>query len=254
MSLLGDLFGVGQSALNYKMQQQTLNYQKELQQQIFQREDNAVQRRAADLKAAGLSKTLAAGSAAGAGAAVDVTTPQLSGKVDPLASYAQAVGIQKAQAEIRNIQSVTENNLKQNQVMDANINLMMSQKALNEANTILSGGRYELLGYQQDQINAWIDKAVAETDHELIRQGYTRAQVEHMNIENNTYSDLLNAKLAGIILQNQEHEMRNTYMGLFGTSMPAPTTFGKMFDWGKWSQTDFYKDAILSLGTGNRGW
>ena len=36
-------------------------YQKNLQNQIFNREDNAVQRRVHDLQAAGLSKTLAAG-------------------------------------------------------------------------------------------------------------------------------------------------------------------------------------------------
>ena len=43
---------------------------------MFAREDNAVQRRAADLKAAGLSKTLAAGGAAQAGPVVATQAPQ----------------------------------------------------------------------------------------------------------------------------------------------------------------------------------
>ena len=54
--------------LNYQLQKDNLAYQKDLQKLIFAREDNSVQRRIADLRKAGLSPTLAAGSSAGAGA------------------------------------------------------------------------------------------------------------------------------------------------------------------------------------------
>lgn len=63
---------------NLQFQQQNLDYQKALQERIFRREDNAVQRRAEDLEAAGLSKTLAAGSAANAGTPIQTTAPQMS--------------------------------------------------------------------------------------------------------------------------------------------------------------------------------
>lgn len=78
---------------NLNLQRDNLNYQKDLQKQIFAREDNAVQRRAQDLEAAGLSKTLAAGSAANAGSVVGTTAPQnqfksnFQGIVGQMANY-----------------------------------------------------------------------------------------------------------------------------------------------------------------------
>lgn len=61
---------------NFALQQDVYNYEKALQERIFQREDNAIQRRALDLEAAGLSKTLAAGSGANAGQVIQQTAPQ----------------------------------------------------------------------------------------------------------------------------------------------------------------------------------
>ena len=63
---------------NLQFQKDTLNYQKQLQREIFQREDNSIQRRAADIAAAGGNPATAweTGQGAGVGQSVPVETPQ----------------------------------------------------------------------------------------------------------------------------------------------------------------------------------
>ncbi len=69
-------FGLWGDNQNLKFQKEKLAYDKGIQERIFQREDNAVQRKASDLQQAGLSKTLAAGSGAQAGAVVKTEAPR----------------------------------------------------------------------------------------------------------------------------------------------------------------------------------
>ena len=69
------LNGVAGLANTY-FQFKNLEYQKDIQNKIFNREDNSVQRRVADLKAAGLSPVLAAGQGAQAGPVVKTEAPQ----------------------------------------------------------------------------------------------------------------------------------------------------------------------------------
>lgn len=79
MNPIGAIADVGLGFMNYSQQKKNLAYQKDMQQQAWAREDNATQRRVEDLKAAGLSPTLAAGSAAQATAPIQTHAPQYSG-------------------------------------------------------------------------------------------------------------------------------------------------------------------------------
>lgn len=80
-SSLGVIGGLISSGLNYHNQREILNYQKQLQREIFQREDTAIQRRAADIAAAGGNPALAweTGTGSNAGSAVGVSAPQFDG-------------------------------------------------------------------------------------------------------------------------------------------------------------------------------
>ena len=63
---------------NYELQKDWQNYQKQLQREIFQREDNAIQRRVSDIAAAGGNPAMAweTGNGASAGSIVDTSPPQ----------------------------------------------------------------------------------------------------------------------------------------------------------------------------------
>lgn len=99
--------------LNFQLQKENLAYQKDLQKIIFSREDNAVRRRVYDLRKAGLSPTLAAGSAAGAGSVISTSAPQRLSDLQGYLALAQVgtmiANQQKAQTEA----DIARQNLKQ---------------------------------------------------------------------------------------------------------------------------------------------
>lgn len=87
------------AGINYELQKEVFEYQKELNQLIMEREDNAVQRRKADLIAAGFHPMLATGSSAGAGGTVSGgTAPQFNYQQKPY--YLDPVGIAQTMTNV----------------------------------------------------------------------------------------------------------------------------------------------------------
>ena len=106
---------------NLQFQRENLAYQKDVQNTEWMREDNAVQRRKADLIAAGLSPVLAAGSAANAGPVVATQAPRR----DPVTIPDTAA---KVMALIRGQQDIAQSN--------AQIDLIKAQTAKAEAEKV----------------------------------------------------------------------------------------------------------------------
>lgn len=109
------------SKANLEFQKETLNYQKQLQREIFQREDNAIQRRASDILAAGGNPALAySGDGAGSGQSVDTITPK-STPTDLSLLQSSLSQFQNGLAQF-----------KQNQLTDASIKKLESDVGLND--------------------------------------------------------------------------------------------------------------------------
>lgn len=89
--------GAASGLANTYMQWKNLQYQKDLQKDIFAREDTSIARRVADLKASGLSPVLAAGQGAGTGGTIQTQAPQFE---NPSTNILNAISLLRMEADI----------------------------------------------------------------------------------------------------------------------------------------------------------
>ena len=123
-SLGSGIVGLINNKWNKKFATDQFNYQKDLNRILMEREDNAVQRRAADLEKAGLSKTLAAGDSAQASVSpVGVQNPRLNN------FEKEIIGNQIAGqlAQIKQVKSQSSLNSKQEEAIDSENTLRTEQ-------------------------------------------------------------------------------------------------------------------------------
>ena len=146
--------GIVQGYWNKKQQQRNLNYQKDLQAQIFGREDDSVQRRVADLKKAGLSPTLAAGSGAGAGSVISTQAPQMSGLENLGKSIETALAVKQLEQKNQDISKTAEENIlikKQQQKTDIDSKLAAAAARKADADTTKAIAETSLTNLKSDQ-------------------------------------------------------------------------------------------------------
>lgn len=150
---IGNMVGnLGSLGYNIYSGERNLQYQKQLQERIFNREDTAVQRRKADMIAAGFNPVLAAGDGAGSGSVVQTVAPQVvpNNLGDALLSpFKTGAEVDKLKAEEKSINQGVEKMLHEIKQID-------SQTLKNNTETILKTLQQELTKEEIKKINAEI--------------------------------------------------------------------------------------------------
>lgn len=127
------LGNVGIGLWNAYQQSRNYEYQKNLQKKIFEREDNALQRRVADAEKAGYNRFAVLGQGAGTGSVVSTTAPQVDENLG--SRFADAMQHTYQLAVERNSAKIAEENA---QKAKAEKNITFNAEAVSNWKTALS--------------------------------------------------------------------------------------------------------------------
>lgn len=250
------LIGAGVGIYNAVQQQQKMSYDKGIQQDIFGREDNAIARRAADLEAVGLSKTLAAGNAANAGVAVPVQAPQVQGSqmdaaMNAIAALTNVAQIRKLSAETQEAQANTTRAVSQGKLFDAQSTAVDSQIAENLAKA------YHATESGKEASRR--DSAYYGSQKDLNRAnaGLSRSNVALNKVHANLYNMQMDKLSSDILTAQMERLMTaldiNNYQG---TGFNPRYNYGNLGNLAKMAanmtvglKTDFGADVYRQLGS-----
>lgn len=209
---------------NFELQQDVYNYEKDLQNTIFDREDSAVQRRALDLEKAGLSKTLAAGSAANAGSAINVSAPQNIYNPNEISVFSALMDAYNQSRQVSSLMSLQEAQTSQALAEARKLNAEAHTEEETGVKSVLTDIMYknssiDLNKKQLDYINSQIDKINVDISYTntnikkiLSEIGLNNIEADKMLTEinyitsqsalNNSLTENEQAKLKGILLNN----------------------------------------------------
>ncbi len=202
-NVLGAISHIRTNDLNYKLQKEQLDYQKGLQKIMFDREDNAVQRRVSDLKAAGLSPVLAAGSAASSGPVVSTQTPQ---KESGLSAYLALAQIQTMLAQQQKAQTEAD--------------IAKQSLAQSKIQTQASALSKQLLGNQVELSNLdkkyYLDRGTSPVE---VGQDWQQRLV-----------NLLYPKIEDFLFGNDDEKKKGWISSILENSYPVDTSGYRTFD------------------------
>lgn len=238
-SFLSDMFS---SFYDVYQDQRDFRYQKDLQQEIFNREDNAIQRRMADLKAAGLNPNLAAGSAAQAGSVVgrssskDVSSP---GSLIDFITQKNQIERQKQELDLLSLQKkqatadLTSTELDNNQKKMAS-DILKNEKMMSDLDTYYQLGLSPLLKFDKNGVFSGI------THSEDVAKS-TKDKIQYLDDENmyfhlmedspfiQTKRTNLNYLKGNLSLQGTKEELNNSLNELREIQKSIKTKEDKIF-------------------------
>lgn len=149
LSGISDVFNAASSVWSVKKQES-------LQREAWAREDNSIQRRVADLKAAGLSPVLAAGQGAQSSGPINVGQPSF-----------QATGVSKAMELMKMKQDIA--------TTEAQKLALMSTVNKNNMDTLVAGKEVEKKGLEIQRQN--LENAIRARDFDIIKRLGIRSDI-----------------------------------------------------------------------------
>ncbi len=201
LGIIGTLGGIATAGVNFSNQQENLEYQKKLQQQVFEREDTSVARRAQDLQTVGLSKTLAAGEGASAGSVVSTKVPQL----DVIDRVATGLGYAQQIANIEKTNADTSNALIQGKVMEDSLLTSQLDRDYMNVKIALEQGSVDMLPLTRQQKESSIaltNQQLRQID-EVIKSSELGRQIKTYEYHNILPNEALQAALQVGLLRKQ---------------------------------------------------